>query len=105
MRSNEQKLRKDHAALQGLAAQLSVKAKGDEARYKEFHNDCVKMTTKLAEFLVTVSTHLAEVQFLDESDVAATKALKTKIVAVNTSAEFHLAGAKGAKTRFQAMLA
>ena len=88
--------------MQGIYAKIKVKAAKEGALYAKYATELQEMTGKLDEFLMQCSIGICEADEVasDDPDDEGMKTLKSKLEALVSCAEHHLAGVKGAKTRF-----
>ena len=88
--------------LQTIYARIKVKAVKEGALYGKYEIELKSMIEALDTFCVNCTIAVAEAEELkaDDPEDEPLNATKLKLEAMTTTAEHHLGGAKGAKTRF-----
>ena len=105
MRSSVKQLHPFLASLGQLKAKLKARS-AREPIYSKYEGELATMVNGLGAFLDTVTNTVAEAEYTkaDEADDQIYVKLTERMDALKAAIDHHLSGAKGAKTRFSAMV-
>ena len=102
VRSILKRLQPNAPALQAVYARIKVKAVKEGALYSKYEKELKTMIDPLDLFIINCTIAVAEADEIkpDAADDEPMKVLKVKLEGLTSTAEHHLGGAKGAKTRY-----
>ena len=88
--------------MQNIHAKIKLKAAKEGALYAKYAQELKEMSRKSDDFLLQCSIGICEADDItsDSPDDEGMKKLKNKLEGMVSNAEHHLAGVKGAKTKF-----